>query len=148
MPFWIKIYMNFVGLEPWDEPIVLSIKLATEKFLASYNFKTYYVTSVKLCYYWSCNLSKYDWWNSMFWKCQFSLTGYNVKITDNLQFQNRTTFPKLLFIYLDCIPELLGNELFSPGPRSIAVAIASICNWVGNFVASIVYPLIRVCQEC
>ncbi|XP_044732456.1 solute carrier family 2, facilitated glucose transporter member 3-like isoform X2 [Chrysoperla carnea] len=40
------------------------------------------------------------------------------------------------------IPYFIGSELFDVGPRPAAMALGSMCNWAGNFLVGLFFPLL------
>ncbi|KAJ8683227.1 hypothetical protein QAD02_019019 [Eretmocerus hayati] len=46
-------------------------------------------------------------------------------------------------IGLGPIPYFIGSELFDAGPRSSAMSIGSVCNWGGNFMVAMTFPLLN-----
>ena len=43
-----------------------------------------------------------------------------------------------------CIPQFLGSELFKQGPRSAAMALAALVNWLGNTAVGLSFPTLQV----
>ncbi|KAK1124960.1 hypothetical protein K0M31_006304 [Melipona bicolor] len=46
-------------------------------------------------------------------------------------------------IGLGPIPYFIGSELFDVGPRPIAMALGSVCNWGGNFIVGMTFPIVE-----
>ncbi|XP_077296953.1 solute carrier family 2, facilitated glucose transporter member 3-like isoform X2 [Arctopsyche grandis] len=41
------------------------------------------------------------------------------------------------------IPYFIASELFEVGPRPAAMALGSLCNWAGNFLVGMTFPLLQ-----
>ena len=46
------------------------------------------------------------------------------------------------------IPWFYVAELFAQGPRSAAVSVAVMINWLSNFTVGLVFPEMKVASQC
>ena len=60
--------------------------------------------------------------------------------------KNEVLFCLLLFspLYIGPIPWVMVAELFNQETRSMGVSIATLVNWVCNFIVGLVFPFILV----